>query len=206
MDVYVCLFCVCVVLCVGNGLETGWSPFQWVLPTVYRFRKTEKQAKPQQKSFKRLIKKKIFTIHRSAPWTKNSLYAIKRKRFRNIRQTVHLECQCKTLFETPCIIENLGKPIGLVLRFWRWRRDIPSEHHLSTSGLQSVVSHKTELFIINKVRHFSLKTPSRCDGSLFFKGWTDLKKCGLPSNPSIVKFRFSCAQKIFLLDSPRGLR
>jgi hypothetical protein len=36
MDVYVCLFCVFVVLCVGSGLATGWSPGQQVLPTVYR--------------------------------------------------------------------------------------------------------------------------------------------------------------------------
>jgi hypothetical protein len=29
------LFCVCVVLCVGSGLATGWSPIQGVQPTVY---------------------------------------------------------------------------------------------------------------------------------------------------------------------------
>jgi hypothetical protein len=34
MDVCVRLFCVCVVLCVGSGLATGWSPVQEVLPTV----------------------------------------------------------------------------------------------------------------------------------------------------------------------------
>jgi hypothetical protein len=34
MDVYVRLFCVCVVLCIGSGLATGWFPFQGVLPTV----------------------------------------------------------------------------------------------------------------------------------------------------------------------------
>jgi hypothetical protein len=28
------LFCVCVVLCVDGGLETGWSPVQGVLPTA----------------------------------------------------------------------------------------------------------------------------------------------------------------------------
>jgi hypothetical protein len=33
------LFCVCVVLCVGRGLATGWSPVQVVLPTVQRSRK-----------------------------------------------------------------------------------------------------------------------------------------------------------------------
>jgi hypothetical protein len=37
MDVCVRLFCVCVVLCVGSGLATGWSPVQ-VLPTVYGLR------------------------------------------------------------------------------------------------------------------------------------------------------------------------
>jgi hypothetical protein len=49
IDVCVRLFCVCVVLCVGRGLATGWSPAQGVLPTVYRFRKTEKKAKAQRK-------------------------------------------------------------------------------------------------------------------------------------------------------------
>jgi hypothetical protein len=38
MDVCVRLFCVCVVLCVGSGLATGWSPVQGVPPTVYRLR------------------------------------------------------------------------------------------------------------------------------------------------------------------------
>jgi hypothetical protein len=38
----VCLFCVCVVLCVGSGLATGWSPVQGVLPTVYRIKKLKK--------------------------------------------------------------------------------------------------------------------------------------------------------------------
>jgi hypothetical protein len=36
MDVYVSLFCVCVVLCVGSGLAEGWSPVQGVLPNVYK--------------------------------------------------------------------------------------------------------------------------------------------------------------------------
>jgi hypothetical protein len=34
MDVCVLLFCVRVVLCIGNDLATGWSPVQGVLPTV----------------------------------------------------------------------------------------------------------------------------------------------------------------------------
>jgi hypothetical protein len=38
MPVCVRLFCVCVVLCVGSGLATGWSPVQGVLTTVYRLR------------------------------------------------------------------------------------------------------------------------------------------------------------------------
>jgi hypothetical protein len=47
-DVWVHLFCVCVVLCVGRGLATGWSPMQGALRTVWRI-KTEKAAKVQQK-------------------------------------------------------------------------------------------------------------------------------------------------------------
>jgi hypothetical protein len=31
-----CVYSVCVVLCVGSGLATGWSPVQEVLPTIYR--------------------------------------------------------------------------------------------------------------------------------------------------------------------------
>jgi hypothetical protein len=34
VDVCVHLSFVCVVLCVGSGLATGWSPVQGVLPTV----------------------------------------------------------------------------------------------------------------------------------------------------------------------------
>jgi hypothetical protein len=36
MDVFLRLFCVCVVLCVGSGLAMGWSRVQRVLLTVYR--------------------------------------------------------------------------------------------------------------------------------------------------------------------------
>jgi hypothetical protein len=38
MDVCVCVYSVWVVLCVGIGLETGWSPLQGILPTLYRLR------------------------------------------------------------------------------------------------------------------------------------------------------------------------
>jgi hypothetical protein len=34
MDVFVHLFCVCVVLYVGSGIVTSWSLVQGVLPTV----------------------------------------------------------------------------------------------------------------------------------------------------------------------------
>jgi hypothetical protein len=34
MDVSVRLFYVCVVLCVGSGLATGWSLVQGAIPTV----------------------------------------------------------------------------------------------------------------------------------------------------------------------------
>jgi hypothetical protein len=40
MDVWcMCLFCVCVVLCLGKGLATSWSLVQGVLPTVDKIKK-----------------------------------------------------------------------------------------------------------------------------------------------------------------------
>jgi hypothetical protein len=42
------LFCVCVVLWVCRGLETGWSPVQGVLPTVYRIKKLKKRPRPNK--------------------------------------------------------------------------------------------------------------------------------------------------------------
>jgi hypothetical protein len=49
MDVCtVCLFCVCVALCVGRGLATGWSPVQGVLPTVYMIKKVKKRPGPNK--------------------------------------------------------------------------------------------------------------------------------------------------------------
>jgi hypothetical protein len=42
----VCVYSVfCVVLCVGIGLATGWSPVQGALPTVYRLRNWEKRLR-----------------------------------------------------------------------------------------------------------------------------------------------------------------
>jgi hypothetical protein len=46
MDVCVRLFCVCVVLCVGSGLATSWSPVQGVLPTVYKKSKGKGKVVP----------------------------------------------------------------------------------------------------------------------------------------------------------------
>jgi hypothetical protein len=37
------LFCVCVVLCVGSGLPTGWSAIKRVLPPLYGFRNLKKR-------------------------------------------------------------------------------------------------------------------------------------------------------------------
>jgi hypothetical protein len=48
MDVCMRLFCVCVLLCVGSGIATGWSPVQGVLPTVCRFKKLKKRQRPNK--------------------------------------------------------------------------------------------------------------------------------------------------------------
>jgi hypothetical protein len=48
MGVCVGLFCVCIVLCVGSGLTTGWSSVQGVQPTLYRLRNWKRDQGPQE--------------------------------------------------------------------------------------------------------------------------------------------------------------
>jgi hypothetical protein len=50
MDVCVRLFYVCVVLCVGSDLATGWSPVQGVLPIVYRIKKLKERPKSNKRT------------------------------------------------------------------------------------------------------------------------------------------------------------
>jgi hypothetical protein len=45
VNVCVRLFCVCVVLCVGSGLATGWFPVHGDLSTVYRIKKLKKRPR-----------------------------------------------------------------------------------------------------------------------------------------------------------------
>jgi hypothetical protein len=42
MDVCVCLFCICSVLCTGSGFVTGWSHVQRVIPTLQKIKKLKK--------------------------------------------------------------------------------------------------------------------------------------------------------------------
>jgi hypothetical protein len=50
MDVCVRLLCVCVVLCVGSGFVTGWSPVQGVLPTVYKIKNLKKWPRSNKRT------------------------------------------------------------------------------------------------------------------------------------------------------------
>jgi hypothetical protein len=62
MDVCVPLCCVCVVLGVGSGLATGWSPVQGVLSTVNRIKKLKRAQGPKRsRAIER--EKKTFLIH-----------------------------------------------------------------------------------------------------------------------------------------------
>jgi hypothetical protein len=45
MDICLGLFCICIVLCVGSGLATDWSPVPEVLPTLYRIKKLKKRPR-----------------------------------------------------------------------------------------------------------------------------------------------------------------
>jgi hypothetical protein len=49
MDVCVRLFCVCVVLYVGSGLATGWSPVQGVLLSVKKIKELKKRPRSDEK-------------------------------------------------------------------------------------------------------------------------------------------------------------
>jgi hypothetical protein len=49
MDVFVRLFCVCVVLFVGNGIATCCSPVQEDLPTVCRIWKLKMRYRPNKR-------------------------------------------------------------------------------------------------------------------------------------------------------------
>jgi hypothetical protein len=50
MDVCLPLFYVCVVLCIGSGLATGWSPVQGVLLNVYRIKKLKKRPRSNKRT------------------------------------------------------------------------------------------------------------------------------------------------------------
>jgi hypothetical protein len=50
MDVCERLSCIYVVLCIGSGLVTDWSPVQGFLPTVYRIKRLKKTAEVQQRA------------------------------------------------------------------------------------------------------------------------------------------------------------
>jgi hypothetical protein len=49
MGVSVCVYSVCVVVCVGSGLAMGWSLVRGVLPIVYRIKKLKNRPRPNKK-------------------------------------------------------------------------------------------------------------------------------------------------------------
>jgi hypothetical protein len=62
----VCVYSVCVVLCVGSGLATGWSLVQGVLPYVKKNYGTEAEARAQQKAVAPLMSEWVNTqIHKT---------------------------------------------------------------------------------------------------------------------------------------------
>jgi hypothetical protein len=50
IDICMRLFYVCVILYVGSGLATGWSPVQGVLPNLYRMKKLNSGQGPTKGS------------------------------------------------------------------------------------------------------------------------------------------------------------
>jgi hypothetical protein len=59
----VCVYSVCVVLCVGSGLATGSSPVQGVLPTVCKIKKLKKRRRSNKKTCKAIDRHRGFSIN-----------------------------------------------------------------------------------------------------------------------------------------------
>jgi hypothetical protein len=57
-----CLFCVCVALCLGRELATGWSLVQGVLPSVKMIMKLKNQ-RPGPKGAVEPVKKKMIKFY-----------------------------------------------------------------------------------------------------------------------------------------------
>jgi hypothetical protein len=64
MDVYVHLFCVCVVLYVGSCLATGWSPAKGVLLTAYKNKKLKKTSIEKGKNETQLSQSRLIFLPR----------------------------------------------------------------------------------------------------------------------------------------------
>jgi hypothetical protein len=60
MDVCVCVFLFCAVLCIGSGLATGWSLFQGVLTTAQKRLRNWIRDQGQRRP---LMNKCIYCIH-----------------------------------------------------------------------------------------------------------------------------------------------
>jgi hypothetical protein len=95
MDVCVRLFCVCVVLCVGSGLATGWSPVQGVLQTVYRTKRVKKR--PRSKGCRTIERER----EREREREKSLQYC-------NAKCTYYLKCTTNFTLECGLIIWKVG--------------------------------------------------------------------------------------------------
>jgi hypothetical protein len=77
VGVWMRLFCVCVVLCIGTDHATGWSPVQVVLPPEYKIKKLNSGQGPTKGC--RDIKKSISCNWFYCPSKNISTVMIKRK-------------------------------------------------------------------------------------------------------------------------------
>jgi hypothetical protein len=97
MDVCVCVFLCCVVLCVGRGLALDWSPNQGVLPNICGSRSPLRKAKgPHNKDCRSQLKKKIKSVNISMGRTCSIIRYI-----RNACKILFAKPQNKGLFRRP---------------------------------------------------------------------------------------------------------
>jgi hypothetical protein len=108
MDVWCLrLFCVCVVLCIGSGLATGWSLLQGVTPSVKMITELKKRPGPWM-GWKSHCKRNIGSIPmtvaaRLKPWT---IFALSNSGFLGWNPTQRVDV-CVRLF-CVCVVLCVG--------------------------------------------------------------------------------------------------
>jgi hypothetical protein len=107
--VCMCLFCVCIVLCLDRGFATRWSLIQGVLPSVKMIMKLIEEARAQG-GCRASEKKYMYVCSSELEWAPQTLLASK-----NSILTPKISTNIITSFVTTCKYLTLSLPNNLKL-------------------------------------------------------------------------------------------